>query len=106
MKKTKMGVFRLKNTVNKKIFIEGSVNLEAVWNRHKMQLKSGRHPNPELQKDWNKYGESKFTYEILKEIKHSETEHINYNMEVNTLVDSYMNELQPFGDKGYNRRNR
>lgn len=101
-----MGVFRLENTVNKKIFIEGSVNLEAVWKRHKMQLKSGRHPNAELQKDWNQYGESKFTYEILKEIMYSESEHLNYNMEVNSLMDVYMNELQPFGDKGYNKRNR
>ena len=106
LKKTKMGVFRLKNTVNKKSFIEGSVNLEAVWNRHKMQLKTGRHPNSELQKDWDHYGEAGFTYGVLEEIKPSETEHVNYNMEVNALVDVYLNELQPFGDKGYNKRNR
>ncbi|MBE2217891.1 MAG: GIY-YIG nuclease family protein [Ignavibacteria bacterium] len=101
-----MGVFQLKNTVNKKIFIEGSVNLEAVWNRHKLQLKSGRHPNAELQKDWKEYGESKFVFEVLKEIEQSDAEQVNYNREVNTLIDLYMNELQPFGDKGYNKRNR
>ncbi len=102
--KFRMGVFQIRNTVNDKIFIEGNIDLDSIWNRHRFQLNFGNHPNEALQLEWNTYGEAKFVYEILDEIKPSETEITNYNKEIKLLEQMFIDELQPFDDKGYHRR--
>ena len=103
-KKFKMGVFQIKNKINSKIFIVSSLDLNAIWNRQKMQLKLGSHPNPELQKDWKEYSEESFSYEILAEIKQVDEKKINYNKEIKVLEELFIEELEPFDDKGYNIR--
>lgn len=102
--KFKMGVFQIRNTVNGKIYVEGSINLDSIWNRHKVQLNFGGHPNLELQKDWNAAGEGCFVFEILAEIEEEEGKNIDYKKEVKALEALYIDDLQPFGDKGYNWR--
>jgi len=34
-----MGVFQVKCTVNGRLLIDNSVDMESKWNRHKMELK-------------------------------------------------------------------
>ena len=104
--KFKMGVFQIRNTVNGKIYVEGSTDLDAIWNRHKFQLKMDSHPNVELQKDWRDFGEENFSYEILSEIKQDDTKTIDYRREIMQLEKMFIEELQPFDDKGYNIRSR
>ena len=96
-----MGVFRIRNLINGKIFIGSSVNLDKIWNSHKFKLNNGLHPNKELQKDWNDYGENNFVYEILEEIKES-AEPADYEKEVKDIEEICIEEYQPFGQKGYN----
>ena len=103
-KKLKMGVFQIKNIINSKIFIGSSLDLDAIWNRHKSQLQFRSHPNKELQKDWNEFGEENFTYAILAEIKQDEDKQIDYSKAVKELEDLYIDELQPYDDRGYNRK--
>lgn len=100
-KKFKMGVFQIRNTLNNKVFIEGSANLDSIWNRHRMQLNFGNHPNAALQKEWNESGESNFTYEIIAELNETEDKAQDYNKEIKLLEDLYIAELRPFGEKGY-----
>ncbi|MBF0591389.1 MAG: GIY-YIG nuclease family protein [Nitrospirae bacterium] len=100
----KMGVFQIRNTINDKIFVEGSTNLNAIWNRHRMQLNFGSHPNSALQSDWKEFGENNFKYEILSELEQNETEIKDYSKEVKVLEEMYLEELKPFDEKGYNRR--
>ena len=102
--KFRMGVFQIRNTVNGKIFIEGSSNLDKIWNRHYVQLNFGNHRNVELQKDWNAYGESHFVYEILGEIQEEEGKLLDNTKEIKILEQMFLEELQPFGEKGYNRQ--
>ncbi len=102
--KFRMGVFQIRNTVNGKIFVGSSSNLTAIWNRHKLELNYGNHLNAELQKDWKEFGEDKFLYEIISEIKQSETETKDYKEEIAELETMFIEELQPFDEKGYNRR--
>ena len=102
--KFRMGVFQIRNTVNGKIYVEGSANLDSIWNRHRTQLNFGGHPNPELQKDWKDSGEANFVFEILAEIAEEAGKNIDYKKEVKTLEAMYIDDLQPFGDKGYNWR--
>jgi|SRR6478735_4216905 len=100
--KTKMGIFQIKNTANGKIYIDSSTNLDAIWNRMRTELKFGSSRNETLQKEWNAFGEESFSFEVLSEIKQKEDEDINYTAELKELKAMYLEELKPFGDKGYN----
>lgn len=99
-----MGVFQIRNTVNGKIFVDSGINMQAKWNRNKSQLKFGNHPNKRLQKDWNEFGEEAFIFEILSELEQKDTKTIDYQKEVKLLEEIVMDEIQPFDDKGYNKR--
>lgn len=101
-KKFQIGVYQIRNTVNNKVLIDSSIDLVAIWNRERFQLNFGNHPNTELQKDWKEYGEDKFSYEILAEIDQKEEGATNYKKEAKELEKMYIEELQPFGEKGYN----
>ena len=101
-KQFRIGVFQIRNTVNGKIFVGSSVNLEAIWNRHKSELKLGGHRNGQLQKEWEEFGEDNFKYEILSEIDEKPGENIDYAKEARKLEEMFIEELKPFGDRGYN----
>ena len=100
--KFKVGVFQIKNTENQKIFVGSSTDLDAIWNRIRTELRFGNHLNTELQNDWKKFAEENFVYEILSEIKQDEESTRNYRKEARQLEEMFIEELQPFGDKGYN----
>lgn len=102
--KFRAGVFQIRNLANNKVFVEGSSNLDKIWNRHLVQLKFGGHPNKDLQKDWATYGEANFVYEILAEIEESDDPDFNLNKEIKLLTAMYFDELQPFGEKGYHKK--
>ncbi len=99
-----MGVFQIRNTANDKIFVDSGTNMNAKWNRNRLQLNFGNHPNKELQKDWNTFGEESFEFEIVSELEHKENENIDYQKEVKLLEEMMMEELKPYEDKGYNKR--
>lgn len=67
-----MGVYKIKNSHNDKVFIDFATDLEARFNRHKTELKFGNHRNRELQELWNSSGESSFEFEILDVLDHDE----------------------------------
>lgn len=102
--KFRMGVFQIRNTANGKIFVERSENLDKVWNRHLAQLRFGGHPNPALQKEWNVFGEDKFVFEVLSEIEQQEGDTTDPKKELQLLEKMFIEELQPFEDKGYHNR--
>jgi hypothetical protein len=102
-KKFKIGVFQIRNSINGKVFIGGSLNLDAIWNRNRMELNFGSHKNEMLQKEWIEFGEENFRYEILSEIQQKDGDKVDYKKEVNILTEMYINELKPFADKGYNK---
>ncbi len=62
-----IGIYKIINKFNNKIYIGSSINIRKRINRHF---------NDYLQNAWNKYGEEIFTYEVLE---------IIYN--VNDLMD-------------------
>ncbi len=92
--KHQMGVFRIRNKTNGKFFIGRSVHLDAMWNRSKMQLNWGNHPNIALQHDWKLFGESCFTFEVVSDIKHKEnTNEIDYQHEIKLLEEMIIDEM-------------
>ena len=101
--KFQMGAFQVRNITNGRIFIGTSNNLEAIWNRHRFQLNMGSHRNAMLQKDWNALGEESFVFEILETLEHDEGI-TDYNKELEVLEEMFLEELQPYGDRGYNKK--
>ena len=53
-----VGIYKLTNLSNGKIYIGQSVNVEDRIYKHKMALKGNYHKNDHLQKAWNKYGKN------------------------------------------------
>ncbi|HVZ25945.1 MAG TPA: GIY-YIG nuclease family protein [Sediminibacterium sp.] len=100
-KKPRMGLFQIRNTINGKILLQASPNLDTVWNRERFQLKNGTHLNQALQKEWNEYGEEHFVYEIVSELK-QEGSAIDYRYELKQLQKLFLEEHQPYGERGYN----
>jgi group I intron endonuclease len=96
------GIYQVKNTVNGKILLGSSLNLEGPLNRHKFMLKIGSHPNKALQKDWDDLGADKFTFEILEEVKIKDDPNFNLKDELTLLEQIWLEELHPFGERGYN----
>ena len=96
------GIFMVKNTVNGKVLLGSSLNLEGPLNRHRFMLKIGSHTNKVLQKDWDEYGPDKFIFEVLEEIKIQNNPNFNLNDELTLLEEIWLEKLQPVGDHGYN----
>lgn len=96
------GVFQIKNTETGKVFLGSSLNLEGSLNKHEFVLKNGRHRNKALQADWRDYGPDNFVFEILEEVAVKDDPNFNLNDELTLLEQIWLEELQPFGERGYN----
>lgn len=114
-----MGVYQITNTVNGRIYVGSSNNLDSLWNKEKFMLEHGTHINKELQHDWKEYGGEKFEYLVLETVKHEQKIRYDYKdvfvaegrepadvvrqykREVDRLKEKWMEKLQPFGKKGY-----
>ncbi|MCL4303977.1 MAG: GIY-YIG nuclease family protein [Anaerolineae bacterium] len=96
------GVFQVKNTVNGKILLGSSLNLDGPLNRHKFALTIGSHRNKELQQEWNEYGPDKFVFEILEVVQVKDEPNFKLDDELRLLEEIWLEELQPFGERGYN----
>lgn len=82
MKKIICGVYWIKCEINNKKYIGQSVDIfNERWPKHLRLLQKNEHHNRYLQCAWNKYGEKKFVFEILEEIKEE-----NLNKREATLI--------------------
>lgn len=57
-----IGIYKITNKVNNKIYIGESMDIDERWGKHKIDLQSNCHHSWKLQNDWNKYGEENFTF--------------------------------------------
>lgn len=101
-RKVQAGIFQVKNTVNGKILLGSSLNLNGPLNSHKFMLTIGRHRNDLLQKEWNEYGSEKFVFEILEVVKVKDDPDFSINDELTLLEQIWLEKLSPFGKQGYN----
>ena len=101
-----MGVYQIRNKVNGKIFLGSSKDLKGIINRVKFQLKNNLHINKDMQNDYNKIGEANFGFEILDYLEPREEMEENYTKELQVLENMWLDKLQPFNEKGYNKINR
>ena len=99
-----MGIYIVTNLVNNKILIGRSSNLPGRINRFKFGLKYGTESNRELLEDYKKYGEENFSFGILDELKPKDDPSFDYAEELKVLEGMWIEKLQPFSEKGYNKK--
>ena len=99
-----MGIYIVKNLVNGKILIGSSKNLPGRINRFKFGLKYGTERIPELVEDYKKYGEENFSFEVLDELKPKDDPLYDYTEDLEELEKLWVEKLQPFDNKGYNKK--
>ncbi|MDD4599965.1 hypothetical protein SDC9_13826 [bioreactor metagenome] len=99
-----MGVFKIKNTANGKFFIDSSMNIPGSFNGQRFQLNLQSHRNRDLQEDWNSYGADAFVFEILETIKPEKFAKEDWRKAVAALKDKWLENLQPYKEKGYNKQ--
>ncbi|PKL83411.1 MAG: hypothetical protein CVV24_05200 [Ignavibacteriae bacterium HGW-Ignavibacteriae-3] len=99
-----MGIYQIKNLANGKIFIGNSKDLHGKSNSFRFQLDAGLHLNSELQKDYSKFGGENFTFEILDRLEPKVDLSFNYNDDLTTLEELWLEKMQPYGENGYNKQ--
>ena len=85
------GIYKITNNANGKVYIGQSQNIFMRRRQHFMELSSGRHPNKNMQNDWNKNNKY-FRWDVLEYCSISEL-----NDREKYWIDKY-NALE----KGYN----
>ena len=100
------GIFQIKNLTNSKVFIGKGLNVQGKINGNQMQLKLGTHRTKALQEDWNTYGSEQFSFEVLDYLEDDGGPFRNQQKELAALEEMWLERLQPYGEKGYNRKPR
>lgn len=59
------GIYMIKNDLTDKVYVGRAVNIRKRWNQHRHHLRRGNHHCSPLQRAWNKYGESVFSFAPL-----------------------------------------
>ncbi len=100
-----MGIYRIRNTANGKIYLGASTNLPGALNSSRFQLRMGSFlANRELQDDYRKFGADAFEFTVLETLKPLDDPARNPRDDLNALLGMLMEQLEPYGEKGYHRR--
>lgn len=99
-----MGIYQIRNLINGKIFVGSSKNLHAKLNSYRFQLEQGSHMNRELQEDYIQFGEKNFSFEVVDYLKPKEDLDYDYGEDLTVLEEMWLEKLQPYDEKGYNKR--
>lgn len=99
-----MGVYQIKNLANGKILVGSTPNINGKTNSFRFQLRAGSHMNSELQKDYNISGDDNFVFEIVDLLEPKEETNYSYSEELKVFEEMWIEKLQPFDERGYNKR--
>jgi excinuclease UvrABC nuclease subunit len=97
------GIYQIKNTENEKIFIGSTRNFKTL-NGLKFSLEAGTLMNKELQEDWRQFGKDAFSIDILETLKKKDDPYINEKEALLELENKWLEQLQPYGERGYNKK--
>ncbi|HDX9580456.1 TPA: GIY-YIG nuclease family protein [Bacillus pseudomycoides] len=97
------GIYCIRNTKNEKVYVESTKNFKAMSGR-RLLLNMGSHMNKALQNEWKEYGADAFEFEILEVLKKKKTGYFNEKEELKKLEEKWLEKLQPYGERGYNRK--
>lgn len=89
-----IGIYKITNIKNGKVYIGQSVKIETRIKQHKRLLRDNNHQNYLLQDDWNIYGEKSFSFEVIQKCR---SVYLN-EIEKHTIKEYHSDER----DRGYN----
>ena len=98
--KTEAGVYQIRNERNGKVYIDSTPNLKTI-NGQQFMLQMGSHLNRRLQAEWNEYGESAFTIEVLEVMKKDDNPYADPKDALAKCLESWFEKLEPYGYRGY-----
>lgn len=91
---TSPGIYRITCIPTGKIYVGSAKNLRKRYKNHFNKLRNGKHPNPKLQRAFNKYGADAFSFEVLELV---------LVLEFLTVREQHwFKQLNPFGNRGFN----
>jgi group I intron endonuclease len=64
-----VGIYKIVNIINKKVYIGSSEDIEFRWKQHIILLRNRKHNNVRLQRAWDTYGEEAFAFKIIKRVQ-------------------------------------
>ncbi|MBO9609837.1 MAG: GIY-YIG nuclease family protein [Paenibacillaceae bacterium] len=107
-----VGVYQIRNTSNGKVWVDGTMDLGGASNRFDFMKQTNMNTIFELREDWKTFGSSCFVFEELDRLKPKEEaagdpgERARLQGELDVLLALWLDKLQPYDDKGYNKRKR
>lgn len=96
-----MGVGVVRNTANGRVLLLAGLDIPALLNRHRAQLRLGVHRNQHLQQDWRAVGEQGFAFEILDTLTPKDTPGYDPQEDLRVLEQLWLERLTPFEPAGY-----
>lgn len=94
-----MGVFRIRNTVTGFSLVASSIDVPAILNRQKAQLKFGGHPTVALQREWNEHGAEAFEFEVLDLLTPPDDPEYDPTSDLIALEELWLEKLQLSPDR-------
>ena len=90
-----IGIYKITNLITNKVYIGSAKNIDIRIKAHISKLKGNFHINKHLQSSYNKYGETNFKFEIIREVS---------NNILRRAEQFYINKYQSINPKyGYNK---
>lgn len=72
------GIYKIVNLINGKVYIgQTKESFQRRFWLHRWKLRNDSHDNTHLQRSWNKYGEDKFSFEIVEVLNEDTVESID-----------------------------
>lgn len=97
-----MGVYQIRNSVNGKIYVDCSKNLEGSRTSRLFELRMGKIVfNREMQRDLSEHGADSFEFSVLDVLANPEPGE-NIDRLLMALKLRWQEKLQPFDEQGYN----
>ena len=97
-------LYSITNTVNNKRYIGITHNLKNRFYEHQYKLRNGKHHSKKLQRAWDKYGESSFSFSVLDTIEGDFLEASQAEVKTIEKYNSYYNGYnETLGGDGQNK---
>jgi len=93
-----MGIYKIANILNNKVYIGSSNNIYSRFKDHKTLLRNNKHHSNHLQNAWNKYGEENFEFNIVEEIEDKQLlrkKELEYSLKYSSLNPKYGYNIAP-----------
>ncbi len=98
-----MGVYLIRNRVNGRCFVSASRDIQARFNRHRMDLRLGTETIKPLLRDWQEAGEAAFEFEVAERLMPLDDPDYNPAEDLKVLEAIWLEKLMPYEPDGYNR---